>query len=59
MALVAHYHLREPDRTHEERLACLFDLARKSLDLWLSNVSATDTVVLPDQPEDLRATCSG
>lgn len=58
MELLAHYHLRTPDRSHEERLACLLDLARKSLDLWLSKVSATDnTVVLPDQPADLGAGC--
>lgn len=58
MELLAHYQLRAPKRSHEERLACLLDLARKSLDLWLSKVSATDnTVVLPDQPEGLSAAC--
>ena len=58
MELLAHYHLRSPDRTHEQRLECLFDLARKSLDLWFEKVSESDnTVVLPDHPENLGATC--
>lgn len=58
MELLAHYHLREPDRTHEQRLKCLFDLAEKSLDLWFSLVSEVDnTVDLPDQPVDLGAAC--
>lgn len=58
--LLAHYHLRNPDRTHEERLGCLFDLARKSLALWFGEVvEADNTVTLPDLPEDLNATCAG
>ena len=57
MTMLAHYHLRTPERSHEERLKCLFDLARKSLGLWLSQVSETDnTVTLPDNP-DIGATC--
>jgi hypothetical protein len=57
MELLAHYHLREPTRTHQQRLSCLLDLARKSLDLWMSKVEADNTVQLPNHPENFRPTC--
>jgi hypothetical protein len=35
----------------------LLDLARKSLNLWFSLVKNDNTVVLPDNPESLGASC--
>jgi hypothetical protein len=59
MEFLAHCHLRTPDRTHQRRLACLFDLARKSLELWLEHLSPTDNTVNPP-PEPVKgATCPG
>jgi len=59
MELLAHYHLRAPGRTHQERLACLFDLATKSLNFWLAHVRESDnTIILPDEP-DIGASCPG
>ena len=57
MELLAHYHVRTPDRTHQERLACLFDLARKSLDLWFNHISPSDNTVNPPHDPTLGATC--
>jgi hypothetical protein len=59
MELLAHYQIRDPNRTHAQRLACLFDLAERSLKLWFDNVDeATNTIRLPEElPEDFRPTC--
>ena len=60
MELLAHFHLRQPERTHQQRLACLFDIALRSLDYWFSKVDpATNTIKLgEDLPEDFRPTCA-
>ena len=56
--LLGHYHLRNVDRTHEQRLECLKVLARESLDLWRSTPpDANNTVSLPQRPEPPIRTC--
>jgi hypothetical protein len=59
MELLAHYHLRTPDRNHEERLACLFDLAEKSLELWFDNIRESDNTIVLDFEPVTGATCPG
>ncbi len=56
--LLGHYHLRNENRTHEQRLECLKVLARESLDQWLSTPLEPDgTVKLPLDPEPPIRTC--
>jgi hypothetical protein len=59
MELLAHYHLRTKDRDHQERLACLFDLARKSLELWFKHVSPADNTIRLPLEQVTGATCPG
>lgn len=58
MELLAHYQLRTDKRTHQQRLDCLFDLARKSLALWMSlEPDADGRIDLPNDPPPLGAAC--
>jgi len=42
---------------HQQRFACLFDLARKSLELWFDNARASDNTIVLDFETVTGATC--
>ena len=56
--LLGHYHLRNVDKTHLQRLECLKVLATESLDQWRSTPpDANNTVSLPQRPDPPIRTC--